>query len=309
MNGTLAPWGARRAQALKRRERRDYDFVAPFYDADTTPLTDVFGRESVERLGLRRGEHVVEVCCGSGNMFPEILPRIGADGSLTGVDQSDGMLAIARRRIEQARWSNIHLVQSDAETLDTVPRQSADAVISVFGFMYLPNPLRALRAVHEVLRPGGRAVVTVWGIPALVPGLTLPMEAGARVLAPIPFNWLLATAPGRWALFKYLLKQKLGGGKSPMGLGPDGLLDSLFRRAGFTNIARSTRSSAFVYDTVDDYWRVLMGTPARALVGQYPERKVALTKDVVAQLLDRRHRREDGRLSIPMTAVTVTGTA
>ena len=50
----------------------------------------------------------------------------------------------------------------DAEDL-RVPPESCDVALCALGLMYVPDPLKALTEMHCVVRPGGRAVVAVWG--------------------------------------------------------------------------------------------------------------------------------------------------
>jgi ubiquinone/menaquinone biosynthesis C-methylase UbiE len=298
-----------KAQALKQKERHDYDAVAKYYDSNTTPLTDVFGKHALNLLDVNPGDRVLEVACGTGTLLPEVAGLVGPRGTVTGVDQSAEMLAIARRRVIDHQLDTVDLIQGDAEDLEHVPLSTYDRALSVFGFMYFPNPLTALRRLRAVLKPGGRVAICVWGMPEAVPGLTLPMEAGARVLFPPPISWLVRTGVARKMLYRQLLKEKFGGGKSPMCLAPEGLLEGMMVEVGFTNLKREEPSHTFTYQSFDEYWGVLMGTPARLLVQQYADAKVARTKAVIAQLLRERCSTDDGRLGIPMSAVIVVGEA
>lgn len=299
----------RQAESLKAKERHDYNVVAAYYDANTTPLTDVFGRRALELLDLAPGQSVLEVACGSGTLLPELARRVGRHGSVLGFDQSDGMLELARQKLAAHEIHNARLIRGDAEQLNDVAPASCDRVVSVFGLMYLPDPVAALRRIKAALKPGGRAVIAVWGMPEAVPGLTLPMEAGARVLPPPPIGWLMGTGIARKVLYARLLKDKLGGGKSPMCLAPKGVLDGMLAQAGFGQIRREEPSHVFVYQNLDAYWEVLMGTPARVLIQRYSPAKVAQTKAMIGRLMAERHRLPDGRLGVPMGAVIVSGTA
>jgi ubiquinone/menaquinone biosynthesis C-methylase UbiE len=296
-----------RADELKRKERRDYDAVAPYYDASTTPLTDVFGKYAIGLLDVQPRQRVLEVACGTGTLLPELARRVGSHGVITGLDQSARMLALAKARL--ARYGlepAAHLIQADAEQLPVAPA-SFDRMLCMFGLMYLPRPLAALRRMKAALGPGGRAAICVWGLPESVPGLTLPMEVGAQVLTRPPVNWFARTDLGRRLLHRQLLSSKLGGGKSPMSLAPRGRLERLMIANGFTNVRREELSRTFIFADVDEYWDVLMGTPARILVEQYPAASVARAKAEVARLLGERHGLPDRRIGLPMGGVIVTG--
>lgn len=297
-----------KAQALKDQEQRDYNAVATFYDRDTTPLTDLFGSAAVERLGLREGQRVLEIACGSGTLLPELAARVGPSGAVTGIDLAANMVALARKRIAACGLENVQVQEGDAETLAGIKSSTYDRVLSVFGFMYLPDPLLALRRVREVLVPGGLAVICVWGRPEDVPGLTVPMEAGAQVLLPPPLNWLIRTAPGRWLLSRQLLLTKPGGGRSPMSLGTARLLDGLLEDAGFVDIRREEQSCTFAVH-FESYWTVLLGTPARVLLQRQTRRKRERVKAQTCRLLTERFSDDSGELAIPMGAVLVTGCA
>lgn len=298
-----------KAQALKAKEQQDYDAVAPYYDSYTTPLTTIFGQKSLDLLDVQPGDRVLEVACGSGVLLPAIATMVGAQGAVTGVDLSSGMLALAQRRLDQQGLSNVNLVQGDAEALINLVLAKHDRILSVFGLMYLPDPVTALKQMRALLKPGGKVVITVWGLPAATPGLTLPMVAGARVLAPRPVGWLLGRKFMRNLIHRQLLKDKPGGGKSPMCLAPAGLLEALLTKAGFSHIQRTEPSEIFVYASSDEYWDVLMGTPARMLTEQHAPAKIAKVKAMVAQMLETEYRMADGRIGMPMGAVSVSGIA
>lgn len=299
----------RRARDLKECERRDYDTVAPYYDELITPLTGVFGRRTLDLLDIKKGMKVLEVACGSGEIIGKIGHHVGEGGAITCLDQSEGMLAIARKRVSDAKLGNVELICGDAEYLSGVPKRAYDRVLCVFGLMYLPNPAGALRAMYEALAPGGLAAGTVWSMPADVVGLTAPMEAGARILPPPPLNWFMRTGPGRKILYRKLLKEKPGGGNSPMCLAPSGKLEGLFRLAGFKNVRRYEYSRTFTYKDFDEYWNALMGTPARTVVNRYPAETVRRVREECAKLLSARRGVGGEGLPVPMKALTVVGEA
>src|SRR5207237_4430927 len=100
----------------------DRQFISQRYDriAGLIPVFDWLfflppglRRMAVERLGLRTGDGVLEVGCGTGRNFPHLRHAVGANGQAFGVDLSAGMLAKARELRHRERWTNIELTACD----------------------------------------------------------------------------------------------------------------------------------------------------------------------------------------------------
>jgi demethylmenaquinone methyltransferase/2-methoxy-6-polyprenyl-1,4-benzoquinol methylase len=117
-----------------------------------------FRRRSVERLDPVDGERVLEVGCGRGNSFGTLRERVGPEGTVVGLDASDGMVAAARRRVDEADWTNVSTLRGDARQ-PPVRDEAFDAGYASMSMSAVPDPGRAVRAVHGALRPGGRFVV------------------------------------------------------------------------------------------------------------------------------------------------------
>ena len=67
------------------------------------------------------------------------------------------MLALARKRAEVEKITNVDLMQMDAQTL-TFPDDSFDAVVATFVYCSVPDPVMGLREINRVLRPDGEVV-------------------------------------------------------------------------------------------------------------------------------------------------------
>ena len=114
------------------------------------------------QAGLRRGERVADLGCGSGAVMPAILDLVGPEGWVTGVDLSPERVEEARRLLGPARNAEVRLGALPATGL---PEASFDFTWSQFVFEYLREPEAALREMIRVTRPGGRvAVADVDGI-------------------------------------------------------------------------------------------------------------------------------------------------
>src|SRR6201994_1580469 len=91
-----------------RKKAKHYDITSRFYPAPGYPQRAQRLR-AVQALGLRPGDSVVEIACGTGLNFSLIEQVIGPAGRIVGVDLTDAMLAQAQHRIETNGWSNISL--------------------------------------------------------------------------------------------------------------------------------------------------------------------------------------------------------
>ena len=115
------------------------------------------GRRLVDRVGVRPGDDVLDVACGTGNA----AIRAAQDGGrVTGVDLTPELLAAGREEAARAEVA-VDFVAGDAEALP-VPDASFDVVLSVFGCMFAPRHEVAARELARVLRPGGRLGVLAW---------------------------------------------------------------------------------------------------------------------------------------------------
>src|SRR5436305_9439187 len=89
-----------------RRKANHYDVTSRLYPVPGYPQRAQRLR-AVQALGLRAGDSVIDIACGTGLNFPLIEEAIGPGGRIVGVDLTDAMLAIAQDRIEANGWSNV----------------------------------------------------------------------------------------------------------------------------------------------------------------------------------------------------------
>jgi arsenite methyltransferase len=119
---------------------------------------DVLRRRQLvyEALGAQPDDDILDVGCGPGFYSRELLDRVGPQGSVTGVDQSPQMLAVARRRCDG--FANAAFEEGDATALP-VEGGRFDRALSVQVLEYVADVPRALAEMHRALRPGGRVVI------------------------------------------------------------------------------------------------------------------------------------------------------
>jgi ubiquinone/menaquinone biosynthesis C-methylase UbiE len=138
---------------------RVFDKLAPRYDRSMALWERfVLGRARAWAPGNADGA-VLELAVGTGLN----LPSYPATATVLGVELSDGMLAIARRRIgDCGLGSRVRVEQGDVQALD-VSDQSQDTVVSTYNVCTIPDPAAAVREAFRVLRPGGRFLLVEHG--------------------------------------------------------------------------------------------------------------------------------------------------
>ena len=130
---------------------------AAVYERGFVPsLFEQWPPQIADSIGLREGERVLDVACGTGVLACECARRVGPSGAVTGIDITESMLEVARGKRPEVDW-----IQGDA---CDVPFSDAsfDAVVSQFGMMYFPDKAGAVREMWRVLSPSGRLAVAVW---------------------------------------------------------------------------------------------------------------------------------------------------
>ena len=154
--------GPDRAAALAQYRRR-----AGVYDLELA-LFEPIRREAIARLGLRPGDVVLDLGCGTGLSLEMLRAGVGAKGRIIGIEQSPQMLERARARVAQHRWSRITLICSPVETA-AIPIL-ADAALFHFTHDILQRP-QAVANVMRHLKPGARVVccglkwAPAWALP------------------------------------------------------------------------------------------------------------------------------------------------
>lgn len=197
---------------------------AEVYEAEFVPaLFRPFAGTVLDAAGVRRGQRVLDVACGTGVLARAAAQRVGTDGEVTGLDASADMLAVARRLDPSIGW-----IHGRAEALPLADG-SVDAVVSQFGLMFFDDRVAALREMQRVLQPGGRLAVAV-------------CDAVER-------------SPGYGALAA-LLQHLFGAGvadafRAPFAIGDAALLRSLALQAGLADAEVLQRTADVRFGSVD----------------------------------------------------------
>jgi SAM-dependent methyltransferase len=232
----------------------------------------------LDAVGVRSGERVLDVACGTGVLAREATARVGPSGGVAGVDPGAGMLAVAAQLEPGVEWR-----QGTAEALP-YPDDVFDVTASQFGLMFFADREQALREMRRVTKPGGRIAVAVWD----------RLENSGAYPVEVELLERLAGTRAADAL------------RAPFVLGDTTELAALFERAGLASVSITTRSGPASFPSV----RTMVEADLR---GWLPVMGVDLDEDLIARILREaedmlaRFVTPDGRVAFDSPAHVVMG--
>jgi ubiquinone/menaquinone biosynthesis C-methylase UbiE len=257
---------------IKQRQRMQWDASAPGWKKwerqfihNLQPLTDLL----VKSADIKPGYSVLDLACGTGEPGLTIAKIVGPNGRVVGVDLAPGMLIVARERMTSQGLKNVTFQLNEHDDLPALQDSSFDAAVCRLGLMFMPDPVRMLKAIRRVLKPGGKASVVVWGPPEKAPFFSVPMKAVLKHLPDIK-----PVQPGT------------PGG--PFGIPSQEMLEGIFTKAGFSNF-KSQTADVTVWDakSPEEYWEASTETagPIVLLLSKMsPEKKKAVREDLIQTL-------------------------
>ncbi|MDE2606756.1 MAG: methyltransferase domain-containing protein [Burkholderiales bacterium] len=205
------------AAKYKNAQREQWNQDGAAWRRWTPTLDRWYGEPTRQMLDLARirpGQRILDVAAGAGEPAVSAAERVGPGGYVLATDLSEGIVEHARQVARERGLRQVDTRAMDGEQLD-LPETSFDAVLCRLGLMYMPHPATALREWRRVLKQGGRAAVVVFSAPERNPWGALPASIiRRRAGLPAP----VAGQPG------------------PFSLGGPGVLEGLFREAGFTDV-------------------------------------------------------------------------
>jgi ubiquinone/menaquinone biosynthesis C-methylase UbiE len=186
-----------------RKKAKHYDITSRLYPAPGYPQRAQRLR-AVQALGLRPGDTVVDIACGTGLNFPLLEKVVGSAGWIVGVDLTDAMLARAQDRIKTNGWSNISLVQADAASFD-FPAE-VDAILSTYALTQVPECAEVIAHGAAALSGGGRWAVLDLKVPGNTPGWLAQLgTATVRPFAAID-EWIMRRP---WEAIRAAMQEEL----------------------------------------------------------------------------------------------------
>ena len=263
------------AAAFKANERRAWDQCAEKYDGYLTRAFIPFSQKLVDLAQLQAGCRVLDVATGSGLAAFMAAEVVGPGGRVIGVDLSETMVTLARKRAAKEGVNNVEFIHMDAEELE-FPSDSFDAVLCALGLMLFPQPKTALSEMHRVLRTGGTAALSVFGRGSKV---------ALRALIE-PFMPHMSPPPQR--------------GPSIFGFGRTEVLEEAARAAGFSDVTTQQEAHVLAFDHEEGVWEMLLSLGRLAQMhSRLPAEAQAQLRKQVYQIARDQYSNPQGALELP----------
>ncbi|KAL8896858.1 MAG: hypothetical protein Q9192_002866 [Flavoplaca navasiana] len=117
-------------------------------------------QEYIQRANLQPAQSVLDLACGTGLVTIPANQQVGPTGKVVGIDFSDGMLEVARRKTSE-QGLDIRYIEHDITDLGPLDLGSFDVITCSSALLLMPSPLCAVKHWASLLVPGGRLLTDV----------------------------------------------------------------------------------------------------------------------------------------------------
>ncbi len=264
---------------MRQHARMEWNAAAPGwrkYGKDMFKWLAPVSDQLIRSTGIRIGQTVLDVATGTGRPALTIAKTVGPNGKVVGVDLSPEMLDVANEEAAYLGLTNVVFQVVNDESLSMFSDNTFDSVVCRNGLMFMPDPVKALKAFLRVLKPGGKASVTVWGSPDKSPVMGVVMTTISKHVPPDLEKLPSTTAAPR----------DTSGG--PFSIPSVDILCDYFLKAGFSDFkAEKIEVTVAQTDTAEQLWQGMTEVTGFLvlLLSKLPEeKKLAIKNDVIDSL-------------------------
>jgi demethylmenaquinone methyltransferase/2-methoxy-6-polyprenyl-1,4-benzoquinol methylase len=168
-------FGFQRVPRDRKADRvlQHFNSVAQHYDSMNTLLSfgihHLWKRSAIRMLNLVSGDHVLDVCGGTGDLAILAARHLGQDGGVIVYDINRAMIQAGLHKVAHKDIEDrVRYVQGDAEII-SFPDQRFEAAMVGFGIRNVTNVKKGFEEMYRVLKPGGRMMCLEFSKPTFLP--------------------------------------------------------------------------------------------------------------------------------------------
>lgn len=272
---------------IKQEQRKNWNGLAHAWSdwSDRFELgATIVSQQLFDMAGLKAGDQVLDIATGTGEPALSAGKIVGEKGKVVGIDIAEEMIAHAK--IRGAHSANVEFLAIDAGSYAI--GGPYDAILSRFGFMFLPDYELVFKKSYASLKSGGVLAFSVWDTPDKVPMISLAFGFFARELN-LP-------APPQ-------------GAPTPFCMADTDLVSTQLAAIGFKDIKVQPVEALFVFDSVAQYLEFARDLLPAALTQTIANAADASTIEALWQkFAGRIKEREtpDGKLSLKSSAICIS---
>lgn len=229
-------------EKFKKVIRKSFNVASIGYDRPAMRFFDQSAERLVKCVSLEGHENVLDVATGTGKVALAAAARL-KKGSVTGVDLSEGMLLVAKRKARYAGLTNASFLRSDVDAL-RLSRKNLDGLFCGFGVFFWSNMERSLSRLLETVKPDGFVAISSFAKGSFEPqsGLCLSRFHRYGVKLPKSYTW-----------------ERLGSIKQHK---------ILFQKVGLKNIRSHKKQMGYYLDGSESWWDLVRYTGFRSFLNK-----------------------------------------
>lgn len=141
---------------MTKEELDFFDKIAPKWDSMEVKSTPAKVKEILHIIGIKKGDHVADIGCGTGVLIPGLSELVGENGVVVGIDFSTEMLKVAKEKCKDLK--NVRFLRADIEE-DSID-EKFDVIILYCVYPHLSEPELTLKILAGLnLKPGGKIII------------------------------------------------------------------------------------------------------------------------------------------------------